>query len=345
MPPSVTPFALSATVRSGAPRDVWQLEAAPGEEDLGASFPEERTAKFERQRSPHSRLWAFSEDPRDSEGDASSSSEGRRQRVSQHSQVTSREDLLKKAATAHSQSLEELLDRGMSLGAMAKVAAESERKSVYEEITRYAKRAAEVCALDETAQECLEAREEAKDHSLLKMRRWMRDAVWPLRPGTSRPSVRPCRVAGLSVVVVCLCFSLAAETRIGVYSEEKAKDAAGEETGEETGVAGGPLPSSRSPTTSVDALNAKAFVQVGSIGAIWDTLFGGAGAGNAENFEGGNQGSYFNFMYPSDNDFPWACLCDESQYKQWELGQVTLARQHKLKGACCCAGVSTGGGL
>ena len=55
----------------------------------------------------------------------------------------------------------------------------------------------------------------------------------------------------------------------------------------------------------------------GVIGSIWDTLFGGAGTGNAENFEGGNQGSYFNFMYPSDNDYPWACVCDEGQYQQW----------------------------
>lgn len=78
----------------------------------------------------------------------------------------------------------------------------------------------------------------------------------------------------------------------------------------------GTLNSNNNPTVFVD-------VQMQSvIGGIWDNLFGGAGAGNAENFEGGNQGSYFDFMYPSDNDYPWACVCDEGQYAQWEAKQV-----------------------
>ncbi|KAL8271511.1 hypothetical protein Esti_004546 [Eimeria stiedai] len=64
--------------------------------------------------------------------------------------------------------------------------------------------------------------------------------------------------------------------------------------------------------------SSSSMVQVqGVLGSVWDNLFGGAGAKNAENFQGGNQGSYFNFMYPSDNDYPWACVCDESQYRQW----------------------------
>ncbi|XP_026194308.1 uncharacterized protein LOC34624017 [Cyclospora cayetanensis] len=71
---------------------------------------------------------------------------------------------------------------------------------------------------------------------------------------------------------------------------------------------------------SADA--SSSMVEVSSIGSFWDTLFGGAGAGNAENFEGGNQGSYFNFMYPSDTDYPWACVCDEGQYTQWVNKQV-----------------------
>ncbi|PHJ23339.1 hypothetical protein CSUI_002810 [Cystoisospora suis] len=68
-----------------------------------------------------------------------------------------------------------------------------------------------------------------------------------------------------------------------------------------------------------------AFVQVRAHG-IFDmigNLFGnGADISNPQNFEGGNQGSYFDFMYPQSTDYPWACVCDENKYKQWEAGEI-----------------------
>lgn len=52
-------------------------------------------------------------------------------------------------------------------------------------------------------------------------------------------------------------------------------------------------------------------------------LFGsGMDISNPTNFDGGNQGSFFNFMYPADTDYPWACVCDEHQYKRWELKEI-----------------------
>lgn len=68
-----------------------------------------------------------------------------------------------------------------------------------------------------------------------------------------------------------------------------------------------------------------AFAQVRATG-IFDmisNLFGnGADISNPQNFEGGNQGSYFDFMYPQSTDYPWACVCDENKYKQWEAGEI-----------------------
>lgn len=51
-------------------------------------------------------------------------------------------------------------------------------------------------------------------------------------------------------------------------------------------------------------------------------FLGGTGDKNPANFEGGNQGSFFNFMYPQATDYPWACVCDENTYKKYEAGEI-----------------------
>ncbi|PFH35868.1 hypothetical protein BESB_055190 [Besnoitia besnoiti] len=65
----------------------------------------------------------------------------------------------------------------------------------------------------------------------------------------------------------------------------------------------------------------QAFVEVGARG-IFDMLnnmfLGGAGSADPNNFEGGNQGSFFNFMFPLQSDYPWACVCDPALYLKWE---------------------------
>ncbi|PHJ23338.1 hypothetical protein CSUI_002809 [Cystoisospora suis] len=70
--------------------------------------------------------------------------------------------------------------------------------------------------------------------------------------------------------------------------------------------------------------NEESLVQVNArIFNLISNLFGnGADISNPQNFEGGNQGSYFDFMYPQSTDYPWACVCDENKYKQWEAGEI-----------------------
>ncbi|OEH76910.1 hypothetical protein cyc_08248 [Cyclospora cayetanensis] len=108
-------------------------------------------------------------------------------------------------------------------------------------------------------------------------------------------------------------------SKIGTFSAREADSNAEDSTSSSSGE----LRSIREVSAVEQSADASSsMVEVSSIGSFWDTLFGGAGAGNAENFEGGNQGSYFNFMYPSDTDYPWACVCDEGQYTQWVNKQV-----------------------
>ncbi|PFH37571.1 hypothetical protein BESB_040290 [Besnoitia besnoiti] len=71
--------------------------------------------------------------------------------------------------------------------------------------------------------------------------------------------------------------------------------------------------------------NPQAFAEVGAqniFAAIKDIFGNGVDITNPQNFEGGNQGSYFDFMYPQSTDYPWACVCDESQYKRWEANET-----------------------
>ncbi|CBZ54482.1 hypothetical protein NCLIV_049110 [Neospora caninum Liverpool] len=57
-------------------------------------------------------------------------------------------------------------------------------------------------------------------------------------------------------------------------------------------------------------------------GGFFDMLnnmfLGGVGSADPANFEGGNQGSFFDFMYPLQTDYPWACVCDPNLYEKWE---------------------------
>ncbi|CBZ55663.1 hypothetical protein NCLIV_060870 [Neospora caninum Liverpool] len=55
---------------------------------------------------------------------------------------------------------------------------------------------------------------------------------------------------------------------------------------------------------------------------IKDMFGNGMEISDPQNFEGGNQGSYFDFMYPQSTDYPWACVCDENQYKRWEAKEI-----------------------
>ncbi|PHJ23340.1 hypothetical protein CSUI_002811 [Cystoisospora suis] len=75
----------------------------------------------------------------------------------------------------------------------------------------------------------------------------------------------------------------------------------------------------------VDLEEGKVFMELQSKG-FFDMLnnmfLGGTGDKNPANFEGGNQGSFFNFMYPQATDYPWACVCDENTYKKYEAGEI-----------------------
>ncbi|KFH01864.1 hypothetical protein TGMAS_212270 [Toxoplasma gondii MAS] len=70
----------------------------------------------------------------------------------------------------------------------------------------------------------------------------------------------------------------------------------------------------------------EAFVEIRT-GGFFDMLnnlfLGGAGSADPANFEGGNQGSYFDFMYPLQTDYPWACTCDPNIFERWENKEVS----------------------
>uniref|UniRef100_A0A3B0NCW9 Uncharacterized protein n=1 Tax=Theileria annulata TaxID=5874 RepID=A0A3B0NCW9_THEAN len=53
----------------------------------------------------------------------------------------------------------------------------------------------------------------------------------------------------------------------------------------------------------------------------------GANDGRKEaNFGGGNLGAYYNFMYPDNTDYPWACLCNMEDFKLWQMKKQPYVR-------------------
>lgn len=103
----------------------------------------------------------------------------------------------------------------------------------------------------------------------------------------------------------------------------------------------------------------QAFAEVSGIFDIIKDMFGsGTDITDPKNFEGGNQGSYFDFMYPLGTEYPWACPCDENAFKRFEAGEIQAVpcrnqvdmsaqgivaacnpKNHKMNGAVRVAGV------
>ncbi|KEP60100.1 UNVERIFIED_CONTAM: hypothetical protein HHA_219742 [Hammondia hammondi] len=76
---------------------------------------------------------------------------------------------------------------------------------------------------------------------------------------------------------------------------------------------------------TIDNAEEQAFAEMQAqdiFGMIKDMFGNGMEITDPKNFEGGNQGSYFDFMYPQSTDYPWACMCDENQYKRWEAKEI-----------------------
>ncbi|KYK67222.1 hypothetical protein TGPRC2_219742 [Toxoplasma gondii TgCatPRC2] len=76
---------------------------------------------------------------------------------------------------------------------------------------------------------------------------------------------------------------------------------------------------------TIDSAEEQAFAEMHAqdiFGMIKDMFGNGMEISDPKNFEGGNQGSYFDFMYPQSTDYPWACMCDENQYKRWEAKEI-----------------------
>ncbi|KAK2196049.1 hypothetical protein BdWA1_002648 [Babesia duncani] len=60
---------------------------------------------------------------------------------------------------------------------------------------------------------------------------------------------------------------------------------------------------------------------------ITNKVFRGQDSGdNPINFLGGNLGSYYNFMYPSNDDFPYACACSEPDLELFRNKQLPYVR-------------------
>ncbi|KAK1444882.1 hypothetical protein BgAZ_107880 [Babesia gibsoni] len=54
---------------------------------------------------------------------------------------------------------------------------------------------------------------------------------------------------------------------------------------------------------------------------------------NPINYGGGNLGAYYNFMFPDNDDYPWACVCNEhdlQQYKEKLLPYAKCRNQEDL---------------
>ncbi|BAM40977.1 conserved hypothetical protein [Theileria orientalis strain Shintoku] len=56
-------------------------------------------------------------------------------------------------------------------------------------------------------------------------------------------------------------------------------------------------------------------------------IISGANDGRKEqNFGGGNLGAYYNFMYPDNSDYPWACVCNTNDFNLWKKKQQPYVR-------------------
>ncbi|KAL8424447.1 hypothetical protein Efla_001049 [Eimeria flavescens] len=204
--------------------------------------------------------------------------------ISAKKHLFSVEELFAEVSGQHWQPLEVLLQRGASRGALAKVAWQQQQREAFAGAAAAAKKALESCEAEEEEEVCSRAKAEA------------------------RAANSGAAAGGL---------------KIGPFKEGSAAGAPVERSSTTAADAAIHSHSSSNGSSSKDSSKSSSLVQVeGVISSVWDNLFGGAGAGNADNFQGGNQGSYFNFMYPSDNDYPWACVCDEGQYNQWLNKQV-----------------------
>ncbi|XP_955290.1 uncharacterized protein TA18505 [Theileria annulata] len=74
-------------------------------------------------------------------------------------------------------------------------------------------------------------------------------------------------------------------------------------------------------------LTAISFAELGNpILTAIEVMKGGADGKKEENFGGGNLGAYYNFMYPDNTDYPWACICNADDYKLWEKKEQPYVR-------------------
>lgn len=65
----------------------------------------------------------------------------------------------------------------------------------------------------------------------------------------------------------------------------------------------------------------------GQFGHAFERIFGDVDSGtNPINFAGGNVGAYYNFMFPDNDDYPWACVCNEHDLKQFQAKEMPFAR-------------------
>ncbi|CDJ37408.1 hypothetical protein, conserved [Eimeria tenella] len=246
------------------------------------------------------------------------------------------EELLQTVAKDHWQPLEVLLARGASRGSLAKVVLQQQQQLHFAEATKVAKNAIEVCEADQQAEACSLARQQAKEASVAlappivgKFTKKKESDEAAEQPPDSSAEARSSSSSSSSSSTTLAPSPSSSDLSSDGSSNTSSSDGSGDRSNESSSSAGGSdEPSSSSgrksrSSSSREELEASLLQLQGVIGSIWDTLFGGSSTANAENFEGGNQGSYFNFMYPSDNDYPWACVCDETQYAQWANNEVS----------------------
>ncbi|UVC49657.1 hypothetical protein MACK_003767 [Theileria orientalis] len=75
------------------------------------------------------------------------------------------------------------------------------------------------------------------------------------------------------------------------------------------------------------SLSAISFVELGNpILTAIEVMKGGADGKKEENFGGGNLGAYYNFMYPDNSDYPWACICNTEDLKLWKKKEQPYVR-------------------
>ncbi|GIX62214.1 midasin, putative [Babesia caballi] len=47
---------------------------------------------------------------------------------------------------------------------------------------------------------------------------------------------------------------------------------------------------------------------------------------NPLNYDGGNIGAYYNFMYPDNDDYPWSCVCSEKDFQLYQEKKMPYVR-------------------